>query len=262
VERCARSAFAVLVLLLAACGGGGGASSTPAPDPAATPAEINLLFMGNSHTSVNGLPEMVASMVRAARPGKTVAAVEAPGWMFLEERAMDAASLRLLGERQWQAVILQAQEYSSSGLFTYPTDGAEALVRMATQAHALPVLFPEWPRRDVDESQRIYELHVSIARVAPACVAPIPQAFDRALARHPDLVLHAADGNHSSPAGAFLAALVIANTMTGLPPDQVPLLAGIAVDAATQEKLRAVASETVAAVPPRQYCPGASPLAH
>ena len=248
------AALMLLAVLVTACGGGGGTSTPALPGPPVA-GGMNLLFMGNSHTSANGLPQMVAAMVAAAT-GKSVTAVEAPGSMFLGERATDAASLRLLREGSWNFVVLQAQEYSSSGTFTYPTDGAEALVRMAREAHAVPILFPEWPRRGIDETQRIYALHVSIAMKEPACVAPIPQAFDLALAQHPELVLHADDGNHSSPAGAFLASLVIATTITTLAPDRLPFLPQLAVDAATQEKLRLAAAATVAAFPPRQWCPG------
>ena len=251
----------VLALLLAAfvtnCGGGGGASDpAPAPRPPVLEADISLLFMGNSHTSVNNLPGMVAAMVRAARPGRTVRAVEAPGWMFLDERAADAPSVELLREGGWTFVVLQAQKYSSSGLFDYPIDGAVSLVRMARGVHAVPIMFPEWPRRGVDETRRIYDLHVSIALREPACVAPIPQAWDLALARNPALVLHDSDGNHSAPAGAFLAALVIAATMTGVPPDQLPDLGNLGVDTALQPELRAAAADTVRTYPPRQYCPG------
>jgi hypothetical protein len=216
--------------------------------------------MGNSHTSANSLPQMVAAMVRAARPGHSVTAIEAENWMFLEERAADAASLQLLRGRQWTFVVLQAQKYSSSGQFEYSIDGAVALVRMARVQHATPILFPEWSRFGIPETQRIYDLHTSIARVAPACVSPIPQAWDAALARSPQLRLHADDGNHSNPGGAFLAALVIATTMTGTPPSQVPFLPDFPVDAATQELLRGVAAETVVAYAPRLYCPLDPPL--
>ena len=245
----------LLLALLAGCGGGGGGSSaltTPPTAPAA--ADINLLFMGNSHTSFNNLTGMVAAMARAA-PARTVAATEAPGWMFLEERAVDTASLQLLRGRPWSFVVFQAQKYSASGLFDYPIEPAVALIQMARTQAAVPILFPEWPRRGIPETQRIYDLHVSIARLAPACVAPIGQAWDLALARHPTLVLHDADGNHSAPAGAFLAALVIANTMTGFAPDQLPFLDGFGVDAATQAQLRAIAAETVLVYRPRQWCP-------
>jgi len=248
---------AMLILACAACGGGGAGSAASQPAPGASDADINLLFMGNSHTLVNDVPGMVGEMVRAARPARTVAAVTAPGSLFLGERADDAPTLDLMRSRHWDFIVLQAQEYSSSGQFTYPTDGAEALVRMANDLHAVPILFPEWPRLGIDESQRIYALHVSIAQKQAACVAPIPQAFDLAKVRTPDIVLHAADGNHSSPAGAFLASLVIANTITLFPPDRLAYLPSIPVDAATQERLRTVAAESLGANASRLTCPAA-----
>jgi hypothetical protein len=217
--------------------------------------------MGNSHTSFNFLPDMVAAMVRAARPGRSVTVAEAPEWLFLNERAADAPSLALLHSRQWTFVVLQAQEYSTSGLFYYPITGALELVRAARGQSATPIMFPEWPRLGIAESQRIFALHVSIAQAAPACVPPIPQAFDLALSLYPNIRLHAIDGNHSSPAGAFLAALVIATTMTGTAPTLLPALPNFfGVDAATQAALRAVAEQTLAQWPARQYCPLDPPL--
>ena len=194
-------------------------------------------------------------MVRVARPGRTVAATEAPGWMFLEDRVADAASLQLLRGRTWSFVVLQAQKYSTSGLFSYPIEPAITLIEMSRTAAAVPILFPEWPRRDVAETQRIYDLHVSIAQREPACVAPIGQAWDLALARHPGVVLHDADGNHSAAPGAFLAAVVIASTITGTPPDAFPFVSAAGVDADTQALLRRTAADTVLAYAPRQWCP-------
>jgi hypothetical protein len=252
-----RSILAALVLLLAACGGGGDSQrggATSGPPPAS--ADITLLFMGNSHTSVNDLSKMVADMVRAGRPGKSVASVEAPGWLFLDERLTDAPSMDLLRSQNWNFVILQAQKYSSSGQVAYSTEEAKELVRRSRTQHAVPIMFPEWPRRGIDETQRIFDLHVSIAQAEPACVAPIPQAFDLALARDPTLTLHASDGNHSAPAGAFLAALVLYATITGQSPLDLPPLAQYPVTVSLQATLRGIAAETVQTVPPRMWCPG------
>lgn len=252
-----RNMLAALVLLLTACGGGGDTQhggATTGPPPAS--ADISLLFMGNSHTSVNDLTKMVADMVRAGKPTKTVASVEAPGWMFLDERLADAPSMNLLRSQQWSFVILQAQKYSESGQFQYSTEEAKELVRRSRAQHAVPIMFPEWPRRGIDETQRIFDLHVSIAQAEPACVAPIPQAFDLALARDPTLTLHAEDGNHSAPAGAFLAALVLYATITGLSPLDLPSLPQFPVSTSVQATLRGIAAETVQTVPPRMWCPG------
>lgn len=247
--------------LAAGCGSGSGGSTGPVAagntDPPIIPAtaDFKLLFMGNSHTGVNNVPAMVAAMVRAGVTGKTVAAVEAPGWLFLDQRVNDAATLNLLRSQNWSYVVLQAQQYSSSGQFLYSTAEAEELVRLSRRQNAVPVMFPEWPRRGINETQRIFDVHLSIARNEAVCVPPIPQSWDIALARHPALVLHASDGNHSAPAGAFLAALVLYATITGLPPSGLPTLTQFDVDADTQAKLRAAATETVQTISPRLYCP-------
>ena len=258
--------FAALIVL-AACGGGSesnsGAPAGSAPPgstpPSPTVADITVLMMGNSHTVVNRLPEMLAAMVRAARPGKSVAVVVAPGLQFLEERLQDSVSVNLLRSQSWSVVILQAQKYSSSGLFTYSTAEAVEWIRLARKSNALPIMFPEWPRLGVPETQRIFDLHVSIAKTEPACVAPIGQAWDLSLTRYPLLVLHDADGNHSSPAGAFLAALVLYATVTGLSSTDLPFLPEFPIDAPTQASLRMSAAQTVQSVPPRQWCPGDPP---
>ena len=260
MQRCPslRRAIAAACFLLASCGGGGGAEA-PAPPPAVPTADVTFLFLGNSHTVVNDVPGSVAALVRAALPGRSVGGVTAPGSLFLDEHVQDSATLQLLRERRWSFVVLQAQRSSASWTVDYPITGAVTLVRMARDAGAVPILFPEWPRRGVVESQLLYNLYVSIAREAPACVAPVPQAFDLAAARHPALVLHASDGNHSAPAGAFLAALILAATATGSSPASLPPLAGIGVSDEDQARLRGIATEIVATYPPRAWCP-ADPL--
>jgi hypothetical protein len=245
-------ATAALLALATACGGGGGAASAPGPT---AKADISLLFYGNSHTQVNDVPGLVASLVRAVRPGRSVDAVTAPGSQFLDERLSDAPSRDVLASRRWSAVVFQAQKYSSSGQFSYSTAEAAQWVRLARENGAVPVLFPEWPRMGVDETPRIFELYVSIAAQAPACVAPVPQAWDIALSSRTLPPLHAPDGNHAQPAGALLAALVIASTITGDSPAAMPTLAALAVDAAAQAELRAAAAQAVAGLPPRRYCP-------
>jgi hypothetical protein len=265
----ARDFCLALVFLLTACGGGGSGDGLPdpppsssrplppgAPAPVPTVADITLLFMGNSHTQSNQLTNMVEAMVRAGSPGRTVASAVAPSSLFLDEHLRNARTMTLLRNQNWSFVILQAQKYSSSGQTDYSTEEAKELVRISRQQRAVPVMFPEWPRLGIDETRRIYDLHVSIALGEPACVAPIGQAWDLAMARDPALVLHATDGNHSSPAGAFLAALVLYATISGKSPLDLPTFSQYPVDASVQQSLRGIAAEAVQTVPPRMWCPG------
>ena len=95
-------------LLGTACGGSGGSAAASAGDgnPTATTADITVLMMGNSHTSVAELPQQLGTMLRAGLPGKTVAVVVAPGWMYLEDHVSDPTTMGLLHSQNWTAVVL------------------------------------------------------------------------------------------------------------------------------------------------------------
>ena len=254
-----RSSVALWALLLAACGSGERGvpigSKTPSPTGTGT-ADFSIVFFGNSHTSVHNVPGMVGALLRAANTGKTVETIESRDWMLLNAGGDHPPTLALRTSRRWTHVVWQAQDYSSSGKFIYPTTGAEKLVRLSREQGAKPVLFAEWPRRGINESTRIYETYASIARIQPACLPPIPQAFDLALARHPDLVLHDTDGNHSTPAAAFLAALLLFAAIDSTPVDTLPALSDIAVDAETQRLLRLVTRDAAMTISPRNFCGG------
>jgi hypothetical protein len=238
-------------LSLSGCGGGGG------DDPVTGgPADVAVLMIGNSHTDGAGLPSRLRATLQAALPGRSVLVAVAPRSAFLDEHLADSRTLSLLTARRWQAVVLQAQRYSSSGQYTYSTDAAEEFVRRTRALGAVPVLFPEWAREGVDEVDRIWDLHAGIASREPACVAPIPQAWAHAHAAEPSLRLHAADGNHAAEAGAQLTALVLMGTMTGLSPASLGDVAG-GGDAALQFLLRAAAAASLAQHEARSLCPGA-----
>lgn len=257
-----RLTVGMVCAIVLACGGAGPTVSPATPTTTAAPsnstvatADIRVLMMGNSHTAVHGLPQRLQTMLVAGRPGKTVAVSVAPDSLFLDEHRYNTSTFQLLEGQTWSAVILQAQKYSTSGLHTYSTTEAQALVRMARTSKALPVMFPEWPRRGVAETDRIYNLHVSIAQKEPACVAPMGQAWDLATQRHPGLALYAADGNHATAAGAHLAALVLFASLTGVSPNSLPTLAPSDIPPDVQAQLKQVVADTLQTVDPHKHCP-------
>lgn len=258
-----RLAAALAVTLLAACSENPGESTggatngtsdeawsetTTEPRSEATrdpDGVLRLVFLGNSHTARHDVPGTVAALLRTALPGTRVQAVRAPTLLHLQHRATHAPTLDLLADGSWDVVVLQAQDYSTSGRHRYPTDGAAALVRRAREAGAVPVLFAEWPRRGIDETGRIVATYAGIE--GGACLPPVPEAFDAAA----DTVLHAADGNHASPEGAYLAAAVLAQAVTGRPPD---VARDVALPGTTQRALLRVADAASRRTPPDRAC--------
>ena len=206
--------------------------------------DFRILFIGNSHSSGNDLPDILALLIKHEYPAAEVSVDSAARWAFLAERLNDNVTQKKLESRPWTHVILQAQKYSSSGRYYYPTDAAEAWIRRVRGRNAVPVLFPEWARRGKnEEGPRIYGLHMSIASREPACVAPVGFAWQIVHDTHPDLKLHAADGNHSNRNGALLTAYVLYQKITGNPASELPDIAKLKPKSEIQKILRDAASE-------------------
>lgn len=219
------------------------------------PRRLHILFLGNSHSRRHHLTRTIAAMLRASHPSVHASVALAPGLLHLNERATDPATLRLLRSRNWDVVVLQAQNYSLSGSAYYPNDGSISLVRRVRARGALPVLFAEWARRYIDETQIILHTYRSIARRAPACLPPIPETFDHALAQDSHLRLRASDGNHSSAAGAFLASLILYATISGGDVAALPDLAIRGVPRQLQRHLRDLAAAELMRIPATRGCP-------
>lgn len=230
------------------------AKALPQETPDSMSTHFNLLFMGNSHTSSHNLPQLVAQLLQSGISGAKVETRLASGYHFLDERLQHQASTKLLSDGNWSHVILQAQKYSTTGRYFYPTDAAEEWIRRINAKNARAIMFPEWPRRgNKEEGQRIHQLHQSIAKAEPACVAPIGLAWEQALQDNPRLKLHSSDGNHAAFEGAFLTALVLYGTISAQDPADLGEISGIKLSRDTQAELRQAASATL-----RQQAPCAN----
>jgi hypothetical protein len=218
------------------------------PVPGSSPESFDLLFIGNSHSAANGLPQLVTTLLEAGLPEASASSGLAPGYSFLADRLNDGVTEPMLNGRSWTHVVLQAQKYSSSGLYHYPTDAAEEWIRRVKDKKARPLLFPEWPRRGNDEEGlRVHNLHLGIASRESACVAPVGLVWEAALEKYPGLVLHASDGNHSSLHGALLTAYVFYELVSGQAAANLQYVPSINVSAEIQNNLAEVASEVIQA---------------
>ncbi len=208
---------------------------------------IAVLLVGNSHSAKGELPKKLRLLLEAGSPEGTSVVVErAPRWAYLADRLRDDATQNKLDSRRWTHVVLQAQRYSTSGRYSYPTDGAKEWIRRVRRAGAIPVLFPEWGQRgNRDEGLRVHGLHESIADVEAACVAPVGIVWEVALDNRPKLRLHAVDGNHANNTGALLTAHVLYEVVSGRPAAALPAVDGTGVKPEVQAYLATVTSSVL-----------------
>lgn len=258
--------FASIASVLYACGGSSGKQVVEEPEPSGPvtqppsgpspldPNSISVLMMGNSHTASVNLPDLLAMVLQALEPQKTITVERIPQIAFLYQHAQSEDVLAAIDSQTWSHVVLQAQRVSVSHTQVYPTSGAESLIERAYLNYAQPVLFPEWGiQSDPTDGQYIHNIHKGIAEKSGACVAPVGLAWDWAIEVEPELSLYASDGNHANLTGTLLAAYVLAETITGQPVDLLSTFHTLDVPADVQALLKQSASQIVAQHAPCDY---------
>jgi hypothetical protein len=215
--------------------------------------ELQVLFLGNSLTAGNDLASLVESMA-AAGGIRLRATVSAPGGFSLEDHWRGGVARRLLAGARWDFVVLQ--QGPSSRLDSQVNLRAYA-IQWANEARrhgAMPALYMVWPFQGQANGFELVSRSYRLAATASnSRILPAGEAWQEAIRRDAGASLYLADRLHPTPAGTYLAALVITQGLTGVPPRAVParlkLKSGrdFAMPEDIAEKLRTVAAKTLGA---------------
>ncbi len=203
-------------------------------------APLEVLFVGNSLTSANDLPAVVASLSRGAIAPRMIA----PGGVNLEDHWTITGAREALETGSWDYVVLQ------QGPSTLPESAAnlrEWSVRWADEIRARgakPAVYEVWPDSAFGVRLSFPAVIRSYRAAADASLAlflPAGEAWRAAWRRNARMPLYGPDGFHPSKLGTTLAALVIVAGLTHTP------LARIALPypARTAKLLRVAASDAL-----------------
>ncbi len=202
------------------------------------PKITKILFVGNSHTSTHDLPGLVASNLQTSgRFGKvSTETISVTNLKQLEGNTIVDEKIKSGG---WSYVVLQGQEISMSHKYTYSTETAVHLAKIAKASGAKVLLFAEWPRKGIDETEYIYNIYAGIAKNSGATVVRVGHVFDEVLKKNPKINLWSPDGNHSSPSGAYLAACTFYFAISGVEAKKPTAPASYRVTTALQDSFHA-----------------------
>lgn len=224
-----------------------------------TSATTHILFVGNSFSSRNDLPGLVAGI--AASVGRVVETSSiVAGGASLRRHFNAGAAARALADSHWDFVVLQEQSTLPVKNPKRYHENVRALDPAIRASGATTVLYLTWARRAAPESQQqLTDAVMEIGREIDARIAPVGIAWQALAATHPDIDLYAADGSHPSMAGSFLAASVLCRTVFGdqdfrftpsrstkLDPATIDALSGAARQTRAFPRRRSSASRTAA----------------
>lgn len=181
------------------------------------PRSLHILFIGNSYTYFNNLPEILTKLAQAGNQGDVETKMVAPGGWRLKDHWEKGESLKALHQSKWDIVVLQEQ--STLGV-NYYVDGkiriagdqvfkpyAEKWASEIRRVGATPMLYLTWARKATPEDQAALSYaYMRAAKDAGAQVAPVGIAWEQVREQQPLLELFYADGSHPSAAGTYLAA--------------------------------------------------------
>jgi hypothetical protein len=182
-----------------------------------------VLFIGNSLTAANNLPAMVEAIAAGAGGATITTRTVAVGGYSLEDHWARGEAQKAIAAGGWSFVVLQqgpsALPESQVSLRTYTRRFNELVVR----AGARTALYMVWPARarsgDFDGVSASYS---RAAQDVSGLLLPVGDAWRAAWRRNPSLRLYGDDDFHPSPAGSYLAALVIYQRLTGRSPIGLP----------------------------------------
>jgi len=217
-----RRAVAVVVGIGLAWSAATATSAPPVIEARPQKADTRLLFIGNSLTMANNLPELVVTLARAAgRPAS--AEVVAFGNFSLEDHWQQGDARKAIAKGGWSVVVLQQGPSAlpeSQVLLREFTKRFDEEIRRVGARTALYMVWPTLARKqDFDGVSRSY---AAAAADVKGLLCPAGDAWRAAWTRDPTLALYGPDDFHPSRMGSYLAALVIVQKVFGVSPIGLP----------------------------------------
>lgn len=190
--------------------------------PRKTP--IRVLYIGNSYTQVNQLPQLVGALAQASGDGALyVFDTQLVGGATLESLWDAGQALTMIRQGDYDLVFLQEQSMRPLLAPDLMTRYVRLFAEEIKERGGIPVLFLTWARQATPQSQGgITRAYFYAARQTNAEVAPVGMAWQASLAANPQWPLHAADGSHPNPTGSYLAACVFYGHIFGKSPVGLP----------------------------------------
>ncbi len=196
--------------------------------------KISVLFLGNSYTYVNVLPNLVQQLGYAMGDSIFVD-YYAVGGYTLQLHSVDANTITKINQQQWDYVVLQEQSqlpsFPPSQVMTDVIPYALQLDSMikANNPCTKTVFYMTWGRKYGDASncafyppvctylgmqQRLKDSYLLMADTTNSIVAPVGEAFHLSIQTDSTLELYQTDQSHPSLEGSYLAASTFYSCIT------------------------------------------------
>lgn len=188
--------------------------------------KLKVLFIGNSYIYVNDLPKLISDLATSSGRQLTYSS-SAPGGQNLQGHSTNPATLSLIGQGDWDYVVLQEQSQRPSfpdaqvAANVYPYARKLDSIIRAENPCAKTVFYMTWGRKNGDDDNcqffpplctyagmdSMLQLRYTImADDNNATICPVARVWRDLRSKQPGIELYDADESHPSINGSFAAA--------------------------------------------------------
>ncbi len=185
-----------------------------------------VLFLGNSYTHVNNLPDLVSQMATSTKD-ILIHDSNTPGGHRFMDHVTNQTSLTKINANQWDYMVLQEQSqmpsfpigYVNQNVFPYATQ----LVNLAKQNYSCttPMFYTTWGRKNGDAQNcptqpalctytgmddLLQQRYRTMAIDNNGVLSPVAQVWRYIRNNHPTIELYSPDESHPSLEGSMAAA--------------------------------------------------------
>ncbi len=172
-------------------------------------SKLRVLFVGNSLTYTNNLPEIVANFAKSRKQKFAYKMIAYPNFS-LEDHWNKGEVQKVLAKEKWDYVVMQQGPSASAEGRQVLVDYTQKFAPDITRAGAKPALYMVWSAADrIGDLAGVSISYQTAAKEVSGLFFPAGEAWIEAWKRDPKLELYSADRFHPSFAGSYLAALVI-----------------------------------------------------
>jgi len=185
-------------------------------------AKHQVLFIGNSLTTVNNVPGLVEALSAAAGDRLTCRTVAFDGYS-LEDHWNRGDARRAIAEGGWSTIVLQQGPSSLQESRVLLVEYTRRFSAEARRVGAGTALYMVWPSADrFADFDGVIASYAAAARDVGGRLLPAGEAWRAAWRWNADLALYGADRFHPTRLGSYLAALVIYQGISGRSPIGTP----------------------------------------
>ena len=182
-----------------------------------------VLFIGNSHTYMNDMPEIFRQMMESATGESCEVFMLAYSarslkWHMEEEYFSERFNILLGG---YDYCVIQEQAHPMTSVEDTEKYAAR-IIELCKKVGTKPVIFETWAEKVKPENQKeMNRRYHKIAEDNDVILAPVGEVWEKTLSElEGNADLYFTDGEHASAIGDYLVAMILVKTITGKLPEE------------------------------------------